>query len=98
MAAVAVRCEGNRAEGWSCQVTLSEDGLAVSSHEVRVRWSDMERLAPAASEPTGLVEASFGFLLERESPSQILRSFDLLDIARYFPDYEQTMRRRARAT
>jgi hypothetical protein len=44
------------------------------------------------------VKLSFAFLLERESPQMIIRSFDLLDIARYFPEYEATIRRRAAAT
>jgi hypothetical protein len=39
-----------------------------------------------------LVERSFAFLLEREPPGSILRSFDLLEIARYFPEYEATIR------
>ena len=78
-------------------MTLRERGLDISRHDVRVRASDMQRLAPGASDPTALVKASFKFLLERESPEMILRSFDLLDIARYFPEYEQTIRDRNRS-
>jgi hypothetical protein len=98
MAAVAVRCEGNRAEGWSCSVTLREGGIDISNHHVRVWASDLQRLAPYASEPTALVKASLKFLLERESPQMILRSFELMDIARYFPEYEKTIRHTAAAT
>ena len=98
MAAVAVQCEGSRDDGWLCSVTLREGGLDISSHSVRVWASDLQRLAPYASDPTALVKASFKFLLERESPQMIIRSFDLLDIARYFPEYEQTIRHHARAT
>jgi hypothetical protein len=98
MVAVAVRCEGSRSEGWSCHVTIRESGLDISNHEVRVGWSDLQRLAPDASEPSALVNASFTFLLERESPQMIRRSFDLLDIARYFPDYETTIRHMTHAT
>jgi hypothetical protein len=39
-----------------------------------------------------LVEKSFELLLERESNTSILRSFDLPVIQRYFPEYEQTIR------
>ena len=39
-----------------------------------------------------LVEKSFEFLLERESNTSILRSFDLPVIQRYFPEYERTIR------
>ena len=95
MAAIAVRCEGSREDGWTCAVTLREGGLDISKHNVRVWQSDLARLAPDASDPTALVKASFAFLLERESPQMIIRSFDLLDIARYFPEYESTIRRTA---
>lgn len=39
-----------------------------------------------------LVHKSFEFLLERESNTSILRSFDLSVISRYFPEYESTIR------
>jgi hypothetical protein len=96
MAAIAVRCDGSRSDGWICSVTLREGGLDISSHHVRVWASDVDRLAPGASDPTALVDASFGFLLARESPQMILRSFELTDIARYFPDYEEDVRGRVR--
>ena len=98
MAAIAVQCEGSRADGWTCSVTLREGGLEISKHHVRVWQSDLTRLAPHASDPATLVKLSFAFLLERESPQMILRSFELTDIARYFPEYEATIRRRAAAT
>jgi hypothetical protein len=98
MTAVAVRCDGSPSAGWSCSVTLSEGGVDVSEHVVRVSASDLRRLSTSAPEPTALVRASFKFLLERESPQMILRSFDLLDIARYFPGYEQAIRRRVRVS
>jgi hypothetical protein len=41
--------------------------------------------------PEKLVEKSFEFLLERESNTSILRSFDLPVIQRYFPEYERTI-------
>ena len=36
-----------------------------------------------------LVEKSFEFLLERESNTSIMHSFDLSVIARYFPEYRR---------
>ncbi len=41
--------------------------------------------------PEILIERSFEFLLERESNSSILQTFDLPIIGRYFPDYERTI-------
>jgi|SRR4029078_816112 hypothetical protein len=98
MAAISVRCDGGRDDGWMCQVTLREGGLDISSHRVRVWAADLDRLAPGTSDPGALVKASFAFLLERESPQMILRSFELSDIGRYFPEYETDIRRRVRTT
>jgi hypothetical protein len=98
MAAVAVQCEGSRSDGWLCSVRLREGGLDISSHSVRVWASDLQRLAPYATDPTALVKASFKFLLARESPQMILRSFELTDVARYFPEYEKSIQRLARST
>ena len=97
MIAVAVRCDGNRDAGWTCSVGLREHGLDVSTHRVHVGPDDLARHAPGASDPTGLVKVSFEFLLEREPPQSILRSFDLLEIGRYFPEYEAEILRRIRA-
>lgn len=54
--------------------------------EVTVHEEEAALLAPGV-EPKRLVEASFRFLLERESVTSILPSFDLNIIERYFPEY-----------
>jgi hypothetical protein len=69
-------------------VTLREGGIEISTHRVRVWAADLSRYLPGATEPSELVKASFAFLLERESPEMILPTFDLSDIARYFPEYD----------
>jgi hypothetical protein len=74
-------------DGWDCTVTV-RDG-SETHHRVRVSRADLARLASGASDPVNLVEASFGFLLEREPKESILREFDLTVIRRYFPDYER---------
>jgi hypothetical protein len=75
------------ADGWRCDVMIEADGTQ-TRHRVAVAPADLDRLAPGATDPTDLVRRSFAFLLERESPQSILRSFELPDIARYFPEYE----------
>ena len=97
MAAIDVRCDGSRHDGWVCTVALREGDLEVSSHRVRVSAADLDRLAPGNDDPVRLVEASFAFLLERESPQMILRSFELSEIGPYFPDYKREIRRRIRS-
>ena len=71
-------------------VVTDPDG-SVSRHEVTVTRAVLERLAPGADDPEDLVRRSFAFLLERESKESILRSFELPEIGRYFPDYERTI-------
>jgi len=72
--------------GWICEVTID----SVSEHTVGVTTADLKRLAPHSS-PEDLVTRSFEFLLQREKPTSILRRFDLMEIARYFPDYEEVI-------
>jgi hypothetical protein len=80
---------------WTCDVTIDVEGGPATRHVVTVAADDLERLDPAARDPHLLVNRSFRFLLDRESPTSILRSFDLMEIARYFPEYESTIARAA---
>jgi hypothetical protein len=91
--AVEVQCSGDRRVGWTCFVAIRESDRTVSEHEIRVGPGDLAHLAPGASEPIALVERSFAFLLEREPPTSILRTFDLPVIGQFFPAYEATIRR-----
>jgi hypothetical protein len=91
MTAIEVDCQSS-ADGWTCDVTVADDDSR-SRHTVRVRREDLARLDPAAADPSDVVRRSFVFLLEREPPESILRSFDLTVIGRYFPEYESAIRR-----
>jgi hypothetical protein len=78
--------------GWTCHVTVGGGGTP-TTHEVAVAAAGLARLAPGAIEPADLVARSFAFLLAREPKTSILRRFDLVVIARYFPEYEREIRR-----
>ena len=93
MPKIDLRCEGDETAGWACLVTIHERGRDLSRHRVRVAPTVLARLDPRALTPDALVRASFAFLLEREPPSAILRSFDLEEIGRYFPSWETEVRR-----
>jgi hypothetical protein len=89
---VDVRCEPKPGgTGWTCRVTVGGPG-APTTHDVAVSATDLARLAPGADSPEGLVRRSFAFLLVREPKGSILRRFDLIEIGRYFPEYEPTIR------
>jgi len=79
---------------------LSDDTYEVSVKEGtatvhRVTLSDdyYQSLTGGKVTHEALIKKSFKFLLERESNASILRAFDLPVIGRYFPEYEQTMRK-----
>jgi hypothetical protein len=93
LSTITVRCDPAGRDAWRCDVEIAEAGAVVSRHSVRVAGPDLRRLAPGDTEPQELVRRSFRFLLERESPSMILRTFDLPDITRYFPEFERELRR-----
>lgn len=89
---ILVACQAE-SDGWRCTVTVGGDPAA-RTHRVRVAAEDLKRLAGPEVTADRLVEASFGFLLEREPRESILREFDLPLIGRYFPEYEGEIRRR----
>ena len=70
---------------------VAVDGGASTTHTVTVTPEYWRKLTGGRVTPEKLVEKSFEFLLERESNTSILRSFDLPVIQRYFPEYERTI-------
>lgn len=75
------------------QFDVTVEGRRVTTHKVTVQPSYYEKLTGGRVTVETLVEKSFEFLLERESNTSILRSFDLPVIGRYFPEYESTIRK-----
>jgi len=71
-------------------------GARTTTHRVIVRKADRERLGGKDVSAEKLIEESFHFLLERESNTSILSSFELPVIGRYFPEYEGEIRERLR--
>ena len=88
---VAVRCEPQDG-GWRCHVSIAS-GSTATEHEVLVDRPTLDDLAPGAT-PEALVAESFRFMLEREPPESILRSFELPIIGRYFAEFADEIRRR----
>jgi hypothetical protein len=72
---------------------VTVQGRTVTKHRVRVTSDDLRRFGGGNTSVPKLLEASFRFLLDRESNSSILSSFDLPVIGRYFPEFEREIRR-----
>ena len=87
--------------GWLFQVSVVEADGSTSEHQVTLKERDYRRLIAGAEKgkggappsPERLVEESFRFLLEREPKEAILGRFDLMVISRYFPEYEEEIKR-----
>ena len=90
----------------SADVSVTQDGPGkfrvevhgadeTTTHAVNVPQGLAEELGWGSEPETELVRESFVFLLEREAPTSILRSFSLDVIGRYFPEYPTEMRKRA---
>jgi hypothetical protein len=63
-----------------------------TTHKVTLTPSYYEKLSGKRVSPEVLIEKSFEFLLERESNTSILRSFELPVIGQYFPEYETVIK------
>jgi hypothetical protein len=72
--------------------TVTVKDRTTTIHTVSVDPSYHDKLTGGRVSPEKLVEKSFEFLLDRESNTSILRTFDLPVISRYFPEYEHTIR------
>ena len=68
------------------------ESSATTTHQVTLKPSYYEKLTDKRVTPEVLVEKSFEFLLDRESNTSILRSFDLPVISQYFPEYESVIK------
>ncbi|MEX2381973.1 MAG: hypothetical protein WD490_06290 [Opitutales bacterium] len=69
-------------------------GKTRTHHTVTLSESYYRKLTGGTAPPEELLEKSFVFLLEREPNTSILSSFDLPLINRYFPEYEEEIKKR----
>ncbi len=77
-------------DGYAVRVA---EGGTESAHDVTVSDEDLARLGDGYETPEAFIRACFQFLLEREPKEQILSRFDVSVISRYFPEFEERIRR-----
>ena len=68
------------------------EGATTTTHKVTLTAPYYKKLTGKRVAPEVLVEKSFRFLIDRESNTSILRSFDLPVIGQYFPEYERVIK------
>ena len=73
------------------EVTIADQ--TTTTHRVTVDPAYHKMLTGGHISTEQLVEKSFEFLLQRESNTSILRTFELSVIGRYFPEYETTIQK-----
>jgi hypothetical protein len=88
MAGIEVHAEGPG----EFRVEVDEDG-STSEHQVTASEEDLQRLGAGYAAAEEFIRACFEFLLAREPKEQILRRFDVSVISRYFPEFEDEIRR-----
>jgi len=77
--------------GWECDVEIDPGEDQGSRHRVRVLHEDLAKWGRGAENPDDLVRRAFEFLLQREQPAEILKSFELADVQKFFPEFEKAM-------
>jgi len=79
--------EVHAAGGDEYEVMVSEGG-GESRHRVSMSAQQQEKICPGRT-PEECLEAAFRFLLDREPKEAILGKFDVMVIAKYFPEFEK---------
>jgi hypothetical protein len=69
------------------------EGNGETRHHVTMSRATCERLTAGRHTDEQCLEAAFRFLLDREPKESILRDFDVMVIARYFPEFERELPR-----
>ena len=67
---------------------------STTRHRVTVSEDYLRELGVEAHLPEKVLDAAFGFLLEREPNTSILARFDLREIERYYPEFRGEIAKR----
>lgn len=67
-------------------------GNTKTTHSVSLNDDYHDKLTNKGSSKEDLIRRSFEFLLEREGNESILSEFNLKDINKYFPEFEERIR------
>ena len=74
-------------------MVIVEEGGSKTEYAVTLNGEYYQRLTGGKITEEELIKKSFRFLLERESKESILSKFNLKIIKRYFPEYEEEIKK-----
>jgi hypothetical protein len=76
--------------GWIFHVTVDQDGEK-RRFVVELDNNYYRDIGAGIYNPQGFVIETFNFLLEREKKEEIEKKFNVREVQRYFPEYEDTI-------
>ena len=85
--------ETENATQWAYDVQVHDNGRT-HRYRVTLSFSDYDLWSKGRVSPSRVVEAAFEFLLDQESPDQIMSKFDCSVIRRYFPGVDKALPKR----
>jgi hypothetical protein len=91
--AITVEREVEGDNHWTFDVSVVQNGTRYG-YKVTLSWADYDLWSHGRVAPQHVVEAAFGFLLEREPADMILSRFDCSVIRRYFPEVDKLLPRK----
>lgn len=74
-------------------LVIVDEENSKTEHNVELDDEYYQKLSGAKISKEELIKKSFEFLLEREPKESILSSFNLKVIKRYFPEYEEKVKK-----
>lgn len=74
-------------------LVIVDEGGSKTEHNVELDDEYYQKLTGGKITEEELIKESFEFLLERESKESILSKFNLRVIKRYFPEYEEEIKK-----
>lgn len=94
---ITITSTDKNVSGWDFSVNIKikdeESGnMDEYNLQIQVDDTDYERLTSRSITPEEMVIKSVKFLLGRESAGQIMRSFNIMEIKKFFPDWEEMIK------
>lgn len=92
MVGINVKSKEKTIGGWRLILALEEENEPTLEFNVEVDEDHYVELTNLSITPEDLVKRSFQYLLNREGKHEIIQSFNLRDISKYFPEFEDMVR------